>query len=332
MKARSRSPRQAGRLRPDPERSTAIKLGAATDLGRKRETNEDGYIAFLPPKAPHGADALIAVADGMGGHQAGEVASALALQALDRLAREPAKQLDGAISAVDWAAMLRSAVQGADQDIRAQAQEDRRGMGTTLTAALISNTTLFLVHVGDSRAYLLRGGALRRLTEDHSWVAEEVRAGRMTESEAANHPRRNLLTNALGANEAAKIDSLRFDLAPGDRVLLCSDGLYGVASEDEIFATIEAAQGPKDACTRLIEAANRLGGPDNITAVLAELPGEPGAAQDRTGVTVIRDETVLPGGRRRRRRRRSGNQVMRLPLTTVRAVVHRAVSLVRRLF
>jgi serine/threonine protein phosphatase PrpC len=238
-----------------------LVAGVATDVGRVRQGNEDSFL-IEPP--------LYAVADGMGGARAGEVASQLALQTVADLQRAGGARLEDEVVA-------------ANSVVHARAHEDERfaGMGTTLTAALASAEALHLAHVGDSRAYLLRAGTLRQLTRDHTLVDRMVQAGEITRDEADVHPHRNVLIRALGTEPSVEVDALDVGLLEGDRVLICSDGLTTMVTEERIAAILEATPGnPQDAADRLVRAANRAGGIDNITAlVLDAVDGEPDAAE-----------------------------------------------------
>lgn len=228
-----------------------IEAGVATDIGQVREANEDSYL-LQPP--------LYAVADGMGGHRGGEVASQLALETVETLFHE-------------GRGTLAEQVQQANRAVFARSAEDRdvMGMGTTLTAALIGAEGVHLAHVGDSRAYLLRAGALRRLTEDHTLVNRMVKAGEITPAEADVHPHRNVLLRALGTEPDVSVDEQDVGLLEGDRLLLCSDGLTGMVTEDQIQAILEAEPQPQEAAERLVRAANRAGGLDNITVVVLDV-------------------------------------------------------------
>src|SRR3954468_7135642 len=223
-----------------------------TDTGRQRHANEDSYFARSP---------LFAVADGMGGAQAGEVASRIAAGGFERRgqgsADEPAE------------GQLEQIAQAANREIHQLAQQDsaRAGMGTTLTAALFRDGEVALGHVGDSRAYVLRGGQLKRLTKDHSLVEELRRQGRLTEEEAEEHPQRSIITRALGPEPNVNVDTMTFPARDGDVYLLCSDGLTTMVSDDEIRQILVESRSLRNAVSRLVEAANRGGGRDNITAV-----------------------------------------------------------------
>jgi protein phosphatase len=234
-----------------------LVAGVATDVGRVREGNEDSYLVEPP---------LYAVADGMGGAKAGEVASQLALQTIADLQRSGGARLEDEVVA-------------ANKIVYARANQEERfaGMGTTLTAALATAEAVHMAHVGDSRAYLLRAGALRQLTRDHTLVDRMVQAGEITRDEADVHPHRNVLLRALGTEPSVEVESFDVGLLEGDRLLLCSDGLTVMVTEEQIKAILEASAGdPQDAADRLVRAANRAGGVDNITAIVIDaVPGDP---------------------------------------------------------
>lgn len=227
-----------------------IKVGATSDIGQVREGNEDSYLVLDP---------LYAVADGMGGHRGGEVASNLALQTIERLftAQE---------------GTLTEQVEQANRAVFERSQNDREvaGMGTTLTAALVQGAQVRLAHVGDSRAYLFRDGELQVLTEDHTLVHKMLVEGEITESEAETHPHRSILTRALGVDGSVQVDEGIVEMRPGDRLLLCTDGLTGMVSDEQIKAVLAESKDPQEAVDRLVRAANRAGGIDNITAVVID--------------------------------------------------------------
>ncbi|MBC7325449.1 MAG: Stp1/IreP family PP2C-type Ser/Thr phosphatase [Moorella sp. (in: Bacteria)] len=232
-----------------------MQAEALSHTGLVRPGNEDCFIMDI-------SEGLFAVADGMGGHQAGEVASHLALRALrDRLfngtAGEPLPRLLAAAAFAN-ATVYHSSL----------ASQERAGMGTTMTAVWIVGPKGFLVHVGDSRAYLFRDGQLQILTNDHSYVGELVRRGGLTVEEARQHPQRNILTRALGTEDTVNIDSREIKLQPGDRLLLCTDGLYEVIPDGELAAIINHHREPAPAARELVRVALERGGPDNITVVL----------------------------------------------------------------
>jgi serine/threonine protein phosphatase PrpC len=247
-----------------------IVAAGGTDVGRVRDGNEDAYLV---------ADSVFAVADGMGGHLAGEIASAKAL--------EPVEQLDGKVYADPEEAVeaLRRAVEEANHIVSQLADDEPlyRGMGTTLTAVMVEGRRLHLAHVGDSRAYLLRDGTFRQLTDDHTLVQHLIDEGQISKEEAASHPQRSIITRAIGVSREVDVDSMSLDLQPGDQILLCSDGLTGVLSDEEIERALQADASEDDIIAGLIERANEGGGPDNITVVILRYdPDGPGDPSDHT--------------------------------------------------
>jgi PPM family protein phosphatase len=223
-----------------------------TDPGRRRRRNEDAYV-LAPP--------LFAVADGMGGAQAGEVAARLATAAFREY--HEADDLAGE-------ERLAAIIQEANRRIfeRARVDSEVSGMGTTVTAALLEEGRIVIGHVGDSRAYRLRGGRLEQLTDDHSLVADLVRGGRISPEEAETHPQRSVITRALGTDPEVDVDSLAVDAESGDLYLICSDGLTTMITDEEILAILERAKSLESAGKDLVKAANRRGGEDNVTVVL----------------------------------------------------------------
>lgn len=232
---------------------------AATDPGRVRGHNEDALWPRPESERVAGGEAadpfLAAVADGMGGHVGGEVASGLAIEAALEAGGGPVERVQAANAVVVDAARRRPRL---------------AGMGTTLTLAVFSGTELEIGHIGDSRAYLLREGALEQLTRDHSLVAEMVAAGELRPEEAPVHPFRSVITRALGIERAVAVDRVLRELLPGDRVLLCSDGLTTML-EDARIAELLAGSAVREAAAALIGAANRAGGLDNISVVLVDV-------------------------------------------------------------
>jgi serine/threonine protein phosphatase PrpC len=227
----------------------------ASDVGLVRPGNEDSWLAQPP---------LFAVADGLGGHQAGEVASRLAVDTLAARVGDDADahSLDQAVQAAN-VAVVDAALEG----------KGRSGMGTTLTAVVVKGTHLIVSHVGDSRAYLMHDGRLTRVTQDHSMVADMVRQGTLTEAESRYHPNRSVITRALGTDPSMLPDTFETDAARGDRLLLSSDGLHGQVSDDEIAEILRRAPGPAAAAGALVDAANDAGGVDNVTVVVVDLGG-----------------------------------------------------------
>ncbi len=236
--------------------SLSLRFAAGSHKGMIREGNEDS--GYAGPR-------LLAIADGMGGQAAGEVASSEVISTL--------VQLDDDIPGSDILTSLGSAVQRANDQLREMVEEDPQleGMGTTLTALLWTGQRLGLVHVGDSRAYLLRDGALTQITQDHTWVQRLVDEGRITEEEAGTHPQRSLLMRALGSGDHVEPDLSIREVRAGDRYLLCSDGLSGVVSHQTLEDTLASYQGPHETVQELIQLALRGGGPDNITCIVADV-------------------------------------------------------------
>jgi protein phosphatase len=241
-----------------------VRGAAATDIGLVRDGNEDSYLV---------EDPLFAVADGMGGHRGGEVASRLALETLQTQFRRGAGD-------------LAEQVQEANRAVFEESLRNRRvaGMGTTLTAALVEGEHVRLAHVGDSRAYLLRGGELRRLTEDHTLVQRMVQEGEITQEEARVHPHRNVMTRAVGVDMTVDVDDRSVEVHAGDRLLLCTDGLTGMISEQRIGGILVDARDPQEAAHHLVDAANEAGGIDNITVVVLDF-----AQDDEEGATSHAD-------------------------------------------
>jgi PPM family protein phosphatase len=258
----------------------AVRSHGRTDTGRVRAVNEDRFL--IAELAPGGRLALhlFAVADGMGGHAGGQRASGLTLEALENSLRD--SLLHGQCPLPeDGNGLLRKlqeSVLAADARVHGQAREnpELHGMGSTLTAACLWQQELFIAQVGDSRCYLIRNGALQRLTRDQTMVEEMLRAGVLKPAEAARHPWRHVITNAVGGVEAGGQPELgRVAVQPGDAILLCSDGLTEMVSEQEILAEAQAGSDPERLCERLVNLANERGGRDNITVIVAtiERPG-----------------------------------------------------------
>ncbi|MGI8746962.1 MAG: PP2C family protein-serine/threonine phosphatase [Deinococcus sp.] len=247
------APVQPGRRSASP----GVSAGLLSDVGRQRHINQD---AALMLDLPGGG--LFAVADGMGGHAAGELAANLALDTLSSSflsGRGPVPE------------RLANAVQAANLAVLRHAVGEYVGMGTTLIALVVDRGAALLAHVGDSRAYLLRGGKLHRLTEDHSWVAEQVRLGQLTEAQARYHQWRSVVSNALGGEERVRLELYGFPLQRGDRLLLCSDGLSGVLDDSGLHRRLACGQDPDTTARALVDAANAQGGPDNVTAIIADI-------------------------------------------------------------
>lgn len=275
-----------------------IQIGVRSDVGLAREVNEDAYLIDDP---------LFVVADGMGGHVAGDVASSTAVAVIsDEFAAADVGDPDSLID------VLRRANSAIWQ--KSQSDPSLRGMGTTCTLLTIHDSQAHLAHVGDSRAYLLRDGELSQLTEDHTLVGRMVREGRLSQEEAEHHPQRNIIMRVLGVDSDVEVDILSLDLIPNDQLLLCSDGLTSMIDVGLIRQTLESEPDAQAAADRLVQLANKAGGEDNITALVIHVrdsdspspPGEkeasasvprrspapetsPSTGAEATGTTAVKD-------------------------------------------
>lgn len=259
-------------------RPPGMRVGYTSDVGQLRDHNEDSLIAFqgvqldVDASGPFG---FYVVTDGMGGHNAGEVASSLAARLVSREVLRHIYLpylLDDAPHAdmVPIIEILTDAVQKANDLVH----QEVPGGGTTLTCALILGQRAYIAHVGDSRAYLLTDNEMTQITQDHSFVGRLMELGELSPEEAAVHPQRHILYRAIGQGENLDIDTHHQAIPLGGRLLLCSDGLSGSVPDEEIMRIAVSAATPQDACQRLVDAANDAGGPDNITAVIIETPQE----------------------------------------------------------
>lgn len=248
---------------------------SGTDTGRQRRANEDSLLVRSP---------LFVVADGMGGAQAGEVASRVAVEAFR----------DGLEDRGDPEGSLVALVSAANSRINelSHTNAEHAGMGTTITAAYVGEREISVAHVGDSRAYCLREGELLRLTDDHSLVDELIRQGRLTPEEAEDHPQRSIITRALGAEATVEVDTRTFRARAGDVYLLCSDGLTSMVGESDIAEVLAGHRSLRDTGEALIAAANEAGGRDNITVVLLRLE-EVGGMADRDGESADGEVTMV---------------------------------------
>jgi len=262
---------------------TTLQAGAATDVGRVRQINEDRYLC---------EDELFAVADGVGGHQAGEVAAQTAVETLSK--NFTAHTTDGLVEAIH----------GANDAVwrLAQTTSEKRGMGTTMTAVALvhdeGEELLALANVGDSRVYRLQNGELLQLTDDHSLVEEMVREGKLTREEATVHPQRSIITRALGMEPEIQVDWWELIPYRGDRLLLCSDGLTNELSDDRIAATLRQVADPKEAARDLVRQARTEGGGDNITVVVVDVVDDDGRAEAAS--EALAKDHALAGSPRRR--------------------------------
>jgi len=265
-------PAHTVRLRPDPEElylneipscsqnAQSMTWHGITDRGIVRDHNEDTFsILALGDKV------LFVVADGMGGHDAGEVASRIAVDAVCSEVREGVKQTKDMVSLVEHA------IQKANDKVWREGVIRRVNMGTTISVALVANSTAYIGSVGDSRVYWIENGSITRITEDHSLVAKLVAAGKLTGEEARKHPRSNLLYRSIGTDEVVKIDTFRAPLNKGGTLLLCTDGLWGDLTDEDIYHVCAEAKDTRTAGERLVQIANENGGKDNITVVVVKI-------------------------------------------------------------
>jgi len=250
-----------------------VSFASATDKGLRRSTNEDNF-------AVRDDLGLFVVADGMGGHAAGEVASQAAIDGIVAFAEATVSVSSDQTWPIPFnpnqsvnANRLDAGFRMADRRIatEAAASAELRGMATTAVAALITDSVVTLAHVGDSRVYRSHQGQLEQLTRDHSWVEEQIRAGTLTESAARAHPWRNIVTRALSGSEELEVDIRELSLESGDRLLLCSDGVFAVLTDDQIGEVLQQHADLDAVCHALIKGANDGGGPDNVTAVVLEV-------------------------------------------------------------
>lgn len=260
----------------------SIRHAGATDSGRRRRRNEDSYVVAPP---------VFAIADGMGGAQAGEVASRLAAGVLE----EAGGAKLGESSIADL-------VQEANNRVYRRSNEDAAtsGMGTTMTVAIVDGSSISFGHVGDSRAYRVRGGELEQLTDDHSLVGELVRSGKLSTEEAERHPQRSVITRALGTEPDVDVDTFTVEAEPNDIFLLCSDGLTDMLPDREILATIVDTDDLDRAARALVAAANANGGEDNITVILFQVDDTADAVDETTPMPAVAapeqaDEDTLSG-------------------------------------
>jgi protein phosphatase len=287
----ARGPTPARGPSPSPRPPLAVRSYGLSDRGRVRETNEDCFvIAELVrtlnvhhanlPHAPstHGCHRghVFLVADGVGGNRAGEIASGLGARTVEEFLLDTLRRFTNLKPDEEQVALrdLQAALHRADSRIfeEAAGHPEWRGMGTTLTLAFVVGRRLFVAHAGDSRCYLFSAGELRQLTQDHTITAEMVRRGLLTRDGQARHPWRHVVTNILGGDEpGVRVELHSLDLHPGDVILLCSDGLTEMVPEEAIAAVVREEADPRRACERLVEEANRRGGEDNVTVIVAHV-------------------------------------------------------------
>ena len=257
-----------------------LEIGGSTDKGKVRSENQDAYCTIIPPVAPPGVAGVLAVADGMGGHQGGATASRIAVETLVELFTENDSDPDATITGSSNSDRVSGAIRLGNARVREMASSPQlAGMGTTMTVVSLEGRTLSVGHVGDSRAYLVRDGKTVQLTRDHSWVAEQVASGYMTAEEAESDRRRSVLTRAVGIEENVTVDQSDVDIEAGDLIVLCSDGLHGRVSDSEI-AQVASTNSPDRAAQALVRLANDAGGQDNITVVIGRVVDQ----EPRTGL------------------------------------------------
>jgi PPM family protein phosphatase len=287
------------------------RTAVATHPGRKRRLNEDAFVCEPP---------LFAIADGMGGARAGEVASGLAAAALQE------NDVNGTGSERVVALM-----QAANRSVyeRSSRDADVAGMGTTMTVALVEAGGITFGHVGDSRAYVLRDGEIEQLTDDHSLVAELVRGGKLSAEEAEHHPQRSVITRALGTDPDVDVDTFTVEGRRGDVFVLCSDGLTDMVADDEIGAVLsERRESLEDAADELVRRANKAGGQDNITVVAFELtdePDEPDEPDERTLEQTVEQTAPAPAVAREPSSRSAWRRFLPLTILVLAILVAAAV-------
>jgi serine/threonine protein phosphatase PrpC len=273
-----------------------LAVAAKTDVGKVRTNNEDAYVVAdlnrgerITSEKPSDFDVkergvLLAVSDGMGGEQAGEVASALVVETLRKVLVEDAPEEEEGKTAIT--SIIENAVKKANEEVFAAAKDPgKRGMGATLTAVYVQGPSAYIAEIGDSRAYLIRGRRIRQMTKDQSFVQLLLDSGAITEEEAKNYPHKNIILQAIGQQKILNIAVGRLKLRRGDRILICSDGLSNKVTPEEMHDIVCAATGLEVACAKLIETANERGGDDNATVVLAQATGD--------DLTTHRDEETV---------------------------------------
>jgi protein phosphatase len=264
-------PAYTRRLRPDLEEAanTEISLPKAatlslswygmTDTGMVRPHNEDNFAC-----QDFGGRSLFVVADGMGGHDAGEIASEIAVKTVCKEVGRHAKHKEDLQGLVEFVARL------ANVEVRKEGWEKKSNMGTTLSFALVEGRTAYIANVGDSRAYWIDNGSITQITEDHSLVAKLASSGKMTKAEARNHPKSNLLYRTIGTDDEVRVDTFTVNLEKGGSLLLCTDGLWGELSDEEIHGICSTEKDSEKICAKLLRMANEKGGRDNVTAIVVK--------------------------------------------------------------
>lgn len=253
-------------------RSVDFVTGRRTDVGQARQLNEDSLLTLDLVRINQSISeplGVFAVADGMGGHAAGEIASGLALQALARTAvADLLVATTGSSTPPDYAGWLKKAITAANKAVHDEVRASRSDMGTTLVVALVAGDVAHVANVGDSRAYRINAEGIEQISVDHSLVERLVATGQISREEARHHPQRNVIYRTIGDKSNVEMDTWQVQLRPGDSLLLCSDGLSGMINDETIYQIVTNAPSPQAACDQLVAAANQAGGDDNITAVL----------------------------------------------------------------
>ncbi len=241
-----------------------LKYGIRTDRGLKRQLNEDNCNVLV---GYSGVPPCFVIADGMGGHKCGDVASK---QAVDSVCKH---LLMANWDVEDVSDLLKNTIIDVNKELYQYSilDEATQGMGTTLIITVIKNRKLYIGHVGDSRVYIIRDNSIQKMTSDHSFIEELIKNGTITKDEAVNHPKRNVITRAVGYEHDLQVDTYEIDVLENDEILVCTDGLTNMLSEEEILEIIKNAEEPQAACDTLIQNANNKGGEDNITVILGRI-------------------------------------------------------------
>lgn len=242
---------------------------ACSDVGKIRDINQDAYYYIEDDKLP-----IFIVADGMGGHKAGEVASNLAISTIIRHYESSKQKILNKEMFIPQ--FLNESVELANDNLieEASGDDELKGMGTTVTMCLILDNEVYIGHVGDSRAYLLRNGELSQITQDHSLVGELLRIGSITKDEAVNHPKKNIITRALGSNPKINVDVFNRELQNEDKIILCTDGLTNMVTEEKILEILLSSEIPSAVCSTLVNISNEAGGIDNTTIMIIKAKQE----------------------------------------------------------
>jgi len=242
----------------------SLKYGVKTDRGLRRELNEDNCNVLV---GYSDVPACFVIADGMGGHKSGEVASK---QAVDSVC---SRLLNANWEIEDISVLLKDIIASVNDELYkfSLLDESTQGMGTTLIISVLKNSKLFIGHVGDSRVYLIRDNSIQKITWDHSYIEELVKNGSITKDEAVNHPKKNVITRAVGYELDLQVDTYEIDVLENDKVLLCTDGLTNMLADDEILEIVSKTEDPQVTCDTLIENANNKGGDDNITVIVGRI-------------------------------------------------------------